>query len=100
MDVEHQEVIWVPEERNVPLVIEQGTARTLRIWTLIQFSDPNVVPPLPIVPAHNVNAFLEDYVHDWNHSKNVLRYYSRVVHSQVWILVEFLKERPRRSSKK
>lgn len=56
-----------------------------RIWTL--FGEKS--PELPFVPVHNVNAFLEDFVHDWNWAGGKLRYYSRVTDRPVWILLEY-----------
>lgn len=81
--VTKQEVHWVPESRRVQL-----SERPFRVWTL--FHSEQTPPALPIQPLHNVNAFLEDKLHDWNiDNKNMLRYYSRVALNSVWILVEY-----------
>lgn len=50
--------------------------RPSRVWTLI-------------VPRHNVNAFVEDEMHDWNIRNEVFRYASRVSEGSVWLLLEF-----------
>lgn len=93
-----QKVLWVPADRRVPIdsTVELTGANT-RIWTLFA-TDPDVKPELPIVPRHHHNAFLEDYMHDWNHEKarGYLRYASRAAEGSVWILVEHLKRPPRR----
>ncbi len=75
-NVIRQEVLWIPESRQAPVVGDLNGS-TVRIWTLYQHMDPDVKPELPYTPTHGMNAFLEDYVHDWNHQKGVLRYYSR-----------------------
>lgn len=96
-----QEVLWVPEDRRVPITSKvELTGANTRIWTLYLSSDPDVKPELPIVPRHHHNAFLEDYIHDWYHEKSrgYLKYGSRAAESGVWILVEHL-ERPKRRRK-
>lgn len=85
-----QAVYWVPESRRVELPGKERTAANTRIWTLYMHSDSNVTPELPYTPQHHVNAFLEDYVHDWNHQNGTLRYGSRASEGKVWILVEDL----------
>jgi hypothetical protein len=84
-----QEVLWIPESRRVPFtgIVEGGN---LRIWTLYPYTNPDEPPALPYRPAHHHNAFLEDYVHDWNVEKGFLRYYSRAIDSRVWILLEHM----------
>ncbi len=100
-EVLRQEVLWVPEDRLVPIQSDvELTGANTRIWTLFE-NDPNKTPSLPIVPRHNGNAFLEDYVHDWHHEKTrgCIRYASRVSTGLVWILVEHLKREKRRRSR-
>ena len=81
-----QELHWVPESRKVSMPTGE---RPYRVWTIYGTDSPK----LPFTPVHNENAFLEDYVHDWNLRQTllgwVLNYYSRVAHHDVWILVEF-----------
>jgi hypothetical protein len=79
-----QEVHWVPESRQLPL-----ERRPTRVWTLFLERDPKKAPTLPIAPVVRVNAWPEDVIHDWNHRKGTLRYFSRAVESSVWILVEY-----------
>lgn len=87
-EVKHQEVYWIPKDRKVSIT-DQGK-RPFRVWTLFLETDPDKKPSLPITPSHRGNAFLEDYVHDWNIERgNVLRYYSRAIQDSVWILVEY-----------
>jgi len=81
--VDRQEVHWVPKDRRVPL-----SEKPYRVWTLYEH-DESSRPELPMTPRHNVNAFLEDQIHDWNYVQGKLVYYSRVTHSEVWILVEY-----------
>lgn len=94
--VTRQEVLWIPENRQISLDGDLNGS-TVRIWTLYH-TDPEAKPELPYTPVHGTNAFLEDYVHDWNHHKGLLRYYSRAIHSKVWILVEYMA--PRKSRRK
>lgn len=84
--VTSQEVHFVPETRVLSL-----PRKPYRVWTVISTmsEDPGVVPPLPMTPIHGFNAFLEDYVHDWNWANGKFRYYSRVALHNIWILVEY-----------
>jgi hypothetical protein len=91
-----QAVLWVPESRHVELPGPERTAVNTRVWTLYPYSDPDVRPELPYQPVHNVNAFLEDYVHDWTHRQGILQYGSRVSGGKIWILVEDLQPVQRR----
>lgn len=63
--------------------------RPSRVWTLFRECDESSVPSLPIVPVHRVNAFMEDYVHDWDWNSGTFRYYSRITDEPVWILLEY-----------
>lgn len=61
-----------------------------RVWTLFANRGEEANPPaLPISPRHNVNAFLEDKVHDWNWKRGKFRYASRVCEGRVWLLLEY-----------
>jgi hypothetical protein len=86
-----QEVHWVPESRVVSV-----PERPHRVWTLFKEKDAGSRPELPIAPVTRVNAWPEDYVHDWNHyvrnGAGFLRYASRVEDHSVWILCEFAEE--------
>lgn len=76
-----QEIVWVPPGRKI-----QVLERPKRVWTLFSESKPE----LPFTPIHNHNAFLEDFLHDWNMvNATTLRYYSRVALDSVWILLEY-----------
>jgi len=77
-----QEVHFVGSDRKVPV-----GGKPKRVWTL--FHEGEQPPELPVVPQHNVNAFLEDHIHDWDWRGGTLRYYSRVAKDSVWILCEF-----------
>lgn len=89
-----QELHWVqlPESRRVYMGHDE---HPYRIWTLYHETSLHQRPTLPIRPVHNQNAFLEDFVHDWNFHRDAerneffIRYASRVVDRGVWILVEF-----------
>lgn len=91
--VVRQEVVWLdfPVTKTFPT----GEEKPFRIWTLFVDGDKDKKPELPIVPVHNQNAFLEDFVHDWNvqfdreSQRRSIRYYSRVVDRPVWILIEY-----------
>lgn len=79
-----------PRARPIPYTEPE---EPVRVWTLYGHDDENAPPPLPFSPVHNKNAFLEDYVHDWNihgwGDNRFLDYASRVVDRPVWILLEF-----------
>ena len=92
-----QEVVFYPYD----LMIGQQQRNTIsvpkkpdRVWTLFRPPEgwPEEGPRLPIVPVHHHNAFLEDYVHDWNWRDGIMRYYSRVTIGRVWLLLEYKTE--------
>lgn len=58
-----------------------------RVWTWL--NDSPVGPGLPAAPVHGVNAFLEDYAHDWNIRGGMFIYRSRVSDRSCWVLLEF-----------
>lgn len=101
-----QTLMWLPPESNVPFtgkgpaVLPCPEGEPTRVWTLVTHTDPAKPPALPFVPQHNVNAFFEDYVHDWNMSIDgkSLRYGSRVTEGGCWLLLEYLP--PRQFQKK
>lgn len=80
----------VPKARPVPCPEEPD-----RVWTLYLHDQEASPPALPFVPVHNRNAFLEDYVHDWNWYPGrgdrpaALDYASRCMDRPVWILLEY-----------
>jgi hypothetical protein len=86
----------------IPAAIDDGTsfvprcapipydgARPKTVWSLYMETDPEKTPELPYHPKHNVNAFIEDYIHDWNITSGMFRYYSRVTEGGCWVLFEF-----------
>lgn len=82
---------WVPDDSFVggrfkPVPIKE---KPHLIWTLYLHTDKEVKPELPYNPRHHYNAFLEDYVHDWNIYGNMLKYYTRAMDRSCWILLEF-----------
>ncbi len=75
--------------RAVPQEVDFKDKDVARVWTMFRESDKDRPPTLPIHPRHRDNAFLEDYVHDWNiDNKGRFRYASRVSDRAVWVLVE------------
>lgn len=71
----------------IPVPVE---GRPRRVWTMFMYCDESEPPTLPIVPVHRVNAFMEDYVHDWDVDRNNnFRYYSRITDEPVWVLLEY-----------
>ena len=80
--VTRQEVHFVPKTRIIELPV-----KPYRVWSLYE-TDPAKRPELPMTPHHHYNAFLEDYVHDWNYGNGKL-HYSRVALDSLWILCEF-----------
>lgn len=57
-----------------PLPLPPDGRKVERIWTVIDREKLDAMGPV-----HNVSAFLEDYVHDYQYQDGKLRYYSRVV---------------------
>lgn len=89
-----QELVWMPkstlpEPRMNCSVPFTGSKRPDRLWTLYLHTDKNQPPSLPFKPIHNENAFIEDYMHDWDISNGKLKYFSRVCFGGVWLLLEF-----------
>jgi len=83
-----QAVFWVDATKRVAVPSER---RPGRVWTLYLHTDKDVAPALPIQPIHHHGAFLEDYIHDWHWSAStkVLRYFSRAIDCNTWILCEW-----------
>lgn len=103
--VVYQEIFWVPNTRLVPHPWPPAADQSLiskspvdmRVWTLFAKSHPKMKPDTSVEPIHNVNAFLEDHIHDWYLTKNdELRYYSRVCGHNVWILIQYLEPQPQK----
>ena len=61
----------------------------VRVWTLYEHRHEEVKPELPYSPKHNVNAFIEDRIHDWNILNNQIIYRSRISEGGCWILLEY-----------
>jgi len=74
----------VMKARNVPLKEEPDG-----LWTLFREKNPSNPPKLPIVPVARINAWPEDYIHDWNWRRGELIYSSRCADGPVWILLEY-----------
>lgn len=70
--------------RNVPLKEKPDV-----LWTLFRETDLASPPKLPIVPVVRINAWPEDYLHDWNWRRGELIYSSRCADGPVWILLEY-----------
>lgn len=88
-----QKLLWIP-----PAVDRGGSVLTAptvpfegpepkQVWTLFRCTDETKPPELPFRPVHRVNAFAEDYVHDWNVFRGKFRYASRVCDGGVWLLL-------------
>ena len=69
--------------QSVPFIM-RVESKPDRVWTIYDDS-----LQLPIVPKHFGGAFLEDYVHDWDYSKGVFRFASRVATTKDRILLEW-----------
>lgn len=85
----HDKKPGMPNRLAIPVAVPWQERQIANVWTLYHHTDPNVPPALPYQPRHHVNAFHEDYVHDWNidhHGR--FRYASRVTDEPVWVLVE------------
>ncbi len=80
--------------RALPVPVAFHRRDVDRVWTLYLHTDKTTRPDLPYRPVHRVNAFAEDYIHDWNIDNRGFRYASRVTDAPVWVLVEFKKEQP------
>lgn len=90
-----QEVVWAEFEGKAnangvikckPIALER---KPWRVWTLIRNDNKSVVPTLPIIPIHLINAFFEDAGHDWIWKDSQLRYFSRVTSTSIWLLIEY-----------
>lgn len=60
------------------------------VWTLIGETDEKKRPEIPDRLMHNINAFFEDYVHDWNWQAGTFRLYSRIISSGNWVVLEYV----------
>lgn len=91
-----QELLWVPsgEGGDMPrggFRLPYAGPMPTTLWSLTSHRDPAAPPALPFRPVHQINAFVEDAVHDWKYdtTANLLRYYSRVSVGGHWLLLEF-----------
>lgn len=97
----YQQLLWIPAAIpcdtilgfTIPLIkvgfIEKYPQRP-HIWSLYLNTDINDSPTLPFYPKHLENAFSEDYIHDWNLTKDgKLKYNSRISEGNHWALLEF-----------
>jgi len=87
-EVVHQEAVWIGEDRFGEMAYEHPE-HILRVWTVSTHRDPKTPLELPMVPQHRVNAFLEDYSHDWRRFGKRIKLGSRVCDNRVWLLVEY-----------
>lgn len=76
------EIHWVPESREVVL---PSKIRPFQVWTFLGEEKPDK----DVIPTHNHNAFLEDFIHDWVMMGSTLKYFSRVATHSVWILIQY-----------
>jgi len=74
--------------RAIPTPIPVQEHQIRRVWTLPRWRDRSSPPELPFHPSHNINAFAEDYIHDWNIHKGMFRYASRATDAPAWVLIE------------
>jgi hypothetical protein len=90
-----QELLWIPIGRDLggeSLVcdpVPYAGKKPSKVWTLFMEEDPDKKPELPYHPAHLQNAFIEDWLHDWDLVGGMFKYYSRVSEGGVWLLLEF-----------
>jgi hypothetical protein len=88
-----QELVFLAEWHRPGIVPKAKPVRVARrpdrVWTLFRDEDPLKPPALPFHPLHRVNAFAEDYVHDWDWRNGVFDFYSRVADRPVWVLLEY-----------
>ena len=93
-----QSLLWIPigkpfdPDNNTLLKVDPipyKGEKPKRLWTLYEELYSNVRPILPYQPIHHFNAFIEDYVHDWDIRNGFLYYYSRVSGGGTWALLEF-----------
>jgi hypothetical protein len=86
-----QKLIWMPvkpQNMGHRAEVEYSGPKPTHLWTLFMETDEDKKPRLPIVPVHLKNAFIEDFVHDYNIRGGKLHYYSRVTDRPLWILLE------------
>lgn len=88
-----QELVYIPRHDGPDPTRKRSAlcpVKPKRVWTLFdQMEEPDNPPTLPIVPRHNVNAFIEDRIHDWDVHDGRIVYYSRVTPGGCWLLLEF-----------
>lgn len=85
----HDKRPGMPNRLAIPVAVPWRENQVARVWTLYHHTDQSAPPSLPYQPQHRVNAFMEDYVHDWNiDHQGKFRYAGRVTDEPVWVLVE------------
>lgn len=78
---------------SLPTPPEEGR-KLVRVWTLI---NKDLLKQLG--PVHNVSAFLEDHIHDWQITRDGgLRYYSRIAetNTDVEVVLDYETHQERR----
>ena len=88
-----QQLIWIPKRETVgPIVVPYNYKVTPKyLWTLYHYNEESIKPILPYIARHNISAFLESSIHDYDIRNGNLYYYSRITDGNVWLLLEFCK---------
>ena len=81
-----QILIWIP--KGAKSITYKGK-KPKWLWSLIGEKKEEKKPKIPFIPIHRKNAFLEDYLHDWDIISNKLIYRSRFSDGGHWLLLEY-----------
>lgn len=93
-----QVLVWMPPGKTEGYVVPKcdpvdlpKEGRPDRLWTLYTEDKELESPTLPFHASHRENAFLEDYIHDWNDHDGRL-HYGGIGGYGVWLLLEYNNE--------
>lgn len=89
-----QELLWIPEGVDTGAFaklcrVAYTGPKPARVWTLLNECAQLIPPIMPFVPKHHHNAFLEDYMHDWDIRQGMFHYHGVARDGNNWILLEF-----------
>jgi hypothetical protein len=96
----YQKLLWIPKAipdntirgYSIPLIkidfSENHKDRPFLFWSLLGCTKENEPPLLPYIPISFSNAWLEDFIHDWNIVNGKLKYNSGSEGNH-WVLLEF-----------
>jgi len=92
-----QKLFYLPEGIDVgaqfkKVAVEFPHSKPKKLWALFGYTDQAKPPELPYAPVHHENAFIMDYIHDYDFfeekGKTFIKYHGSE-DGGFWLLLEF-----------